>query len=327
MGTHLSVYNVSFQATYRVYGLDFGNTYKRLEAELKTRGTIEKLADIVKGNFDFYILVNEEPVWIQISNKGAVNVFNGNEDCIKKAVELLKPLTVDTSGKPCISWLLDNYQKIGSEKIASRIAEPASQLSTRVENTIEKLRYELLREPTIVEIAREIGETPEETHKIVWKTTPITKWQAPSGDSTFWKLHEIYEIAALLEHFDEEAVRNRALGIPESWQDGHGTIINQGLRSFSPYSIDFVISRARYALENERDKLPTIIFINDDGFDGDQQIEFILSWPEGSCFGDSTEFYDKTTNRLSGAHTGDRQVYFEEGFEMPVEAQQGVPSE
>ena len=115
MGTHLSVIRMGFQATYRVYGLDFEKTYNCLQ---EANG-VERLSDIVKGNFDFWLSIDGEKVFVQISNKGSVNVWHEDEACIQKAVKQLKKLVVGNEGKKCEKWIHKHQQTMGSEKLVT----------------------------------------------------------------------------------------------------------------------------------------------------------------------------------------------------------------
>lgn len=190
-------------------------------------------------------------------------------------------------------------------------------LESRVKRAIENLRFRLLRNPSEQEVAREIGETPEKAHELVWKLIPETGWKEPSKKQISLdghRLHEVYEIAALLEHFDEESVRKRALTSDKfTTRDNGSRIIDPGLIYLRGEPINKIIKRARWALKNERNKLPRITFVAEN----DTIIEFDYTWPEPTeeseiRWGDSSEIYDKTTKSFSGAFTGERQITIEE---------------
>jgi hypothetical protein len=123
MGAQFSVVCIGFQVTYRVYGLDFENTYDNL----KTKKNVQGLCDVSKGNFDFWLDTDGERVRVQISNKGAVNLWCDDEECIIEAVEEMKRLVVDQEGNECQTWLLTEELKLGSERLASKVAEDMEQ--------------------------------------------------------------------------------------------------------------------------------------------------------------------------------------------------------
>ena len=164
-------------------------------------------------------------------------------------------------------------------------------LQNKVEKTIKDLRFRLLRNPTIKEVAYEIGETPTVTERVVWRSTPKTKWREPTKDQisdSKWRLNRIYDLAALMEKFGEDAVKNRPWSIAPDEK--------------TPSQLE--LKRAKYALKHERDKLPKIVIVKED----EKKIEFDHKWPKGSLMGDSSEIYDKIQKKFSGAFTGERQI-------------------
>jgi len=182
------------------------------------------------------------------------------------------------------------------EKVGTSYRLP---LESRVKGVIENLRFRLFRDPSVREVAREIGETPEKTRELIWRLIPETGWREPSKEQISlaeMKLHEIYEMATLLEHFDETPVKNRCRDVPE---------FRASLRD---EMLQRILNRAKYALKHERDKLPTVRLVKEN----DRQIELDHTWPvrkeSNWQWGDSSETYDKTTKSFSGAFTGERQI-------------------
>ena len=164
-------------------------------------------------------------------------------------------------------------------------------LQDKVEKAIKDLRFRLLRNPTTKEVAYEIGVTPAVAERLVWKSAPKTKWREPKKDQisdSKWRLYRIYELAALMEKFGEDAVKNR----PWSIAPGEKTPSR------------FELKRAKYALKHEKDKLPKIVIVKEN----EKKIEFDHKWPKGSLMGDSSEIYDKIQKKFSGAFTGERQI-------------------
>ncbi len=110
---------MSFQATYSVYGLDFENTYGKLRESEHVTGGLE----VTKGTVPFWLNINNEKVKVQITNKGCVNIWHRERTYIDRAVEELKPLTVNRKGEQCEDWVLVNMQIIGSTRIATPLTE------------------------------------------------------------------------------------------------------------------------------------------------------------------------------------------------------------
>jgi hypothetical protein len=106
---------MGLQATYSVYGLDFEKTYNCLQKA----NDVERLSDIVKGNFDFWLAINGKHVRIQISNKGTVNVWGQDKARIKETVKKLSKRVVNNEDKECEEWILKNWQRMGSEKLVT----------------------------------------------------------------------------------------------------------------------------------------------------------------------------------------------------------------
>jgi hypothetical protein len=137
MGAQFSVICMTFQVTYRVYGLDFENTYDNLQ----TKKNVQGLGDMTKGNFDFWLNTNGEKVHVQISHKGAVNLWHDTEECILEAIEEIKRLVVDQEGNKCQTWQLTEELRLGSEKLASNVAEDMEQSideSEKIETEVQE---------------------------------------------------------------------------------------------------------------------------------------------------------------------------------------------
>jgi len=110
---------MSFQGTYVVADLDLAKTYENLG---KFSNIISKCSDIVKGNFDFLLNIDEEEAHVQIS-KGSVNIWHSKEYYVYEAAEKLKPLVINADGEKCKGWILKYMQKIGSSKISRSLTE------------------------------------------------------------------------------------------------------------------------------------------------------------------------------------------------------------
>jgi len=156
---------MAIQATYAVYGLDLDKTYEKLRAS-KDCGEI--YIDRDKNTMSFWVEVDNEKVNVQISAKGAVNLWHRDENCIGKVVEKLKALTVNSEGEECREWQLRRMQKIGAKELATEF-DPL--LKPRVKEVLEELNhdYRFFRWPTVEEVAVKIGEPPETVRPILYK--------------------------------------------------------------------------------------------------------------------------------------------------------------
>jgi len=157
-------------------------------------------------------------------------------------------------------------------------------LDQKVKNAIKHLRFILMRDPTIREIAYRIGKTPKAIQETAFKLSPKIGWREPSEKQISRandRVKEVYKIARLLRHFALEIVQKRRVFClnDESW--------------------DTIRDRVEYAREQEPGEVPKIVTTDED----ERQMKFKYRWPKGSKWygSNGSEYYDKENKRLVSA--------------------------
>ena len=117
---------------------------------------------VSKGRYTFY-LKDFKDVTFQITTTGKLSIWYPEEVGYEFFLKRLKPLLVKADGTPAERFDVI-WESIKPERRLS--------LEQRVKRTIEELRFILMRDPKILEIAYEIGETPEAIRKVAFKLSP-----------------------------------------------------------------------------------------------------------------------------------------------------------
>ena len=140
-----------------------------------------------------------------------------------------------------------------------------------------------MRDPSTIEIAYEVGETPEKIREVAFKLAPKLKWKEPTEDEikkAEMKIKEIYQTASLLNKFDSMIVLKR----PATHLGG--------------LSYKTILKRAKYALDSEKELLPKIVI----DMETEEYELFRFEFPDNSKFQftGTPEYYYKQEKRLSG---------------------------
>lgn len=165
-------------------------------------------------------------------------------------------------------------------------SEPKGKLryEQKLKKAIKSLRFDFMRDPTILEIAYDVGETPEAIRETVFKLSPISGWREPSEKEIAdakGKVKRVYELGSVFRQF------------------GNSNIVYNPSYPLSKESHTAIIKRVNYALKNEKDQLPEIVVVNEE----EQRTEFKFRWPKISKWylsGDYTEYCYKKSGKLSG---------------------------
>lgn len=227
-----------------------------------------------KGRLHFY-LSGLKDYTIQVTKKGVLMIWYPEEVNFELVLDKALPLLMKADGTPATIIegpieIRKPYQKKNINPIA-------------VETTVKKLRFCLMRNPTIKEVAYEVGKPPETIRSEMYSLSPKIGWKEPNPDEIKEAKNfvaEIYEIAALMDYFPFEAINKRPtrfLG-GQSWKK--------------------VEERALYAVENETDQIPKLELLKED----EKTIEFKFIPPPKSKynFGSLPESYDKEKRLING---------------------------
>lgn len=227
-----------------------------------------------RGRLTFYLKVFKDATF-QITTKGKLGIWYPDEVGYEGFLEQLKPLLVKADGNPSEKFIV--IRKPSKSRRNALVDQ-------KVKNAIEYLRFILMRDPTILEVAYKMGKTPEAIRETAFKLSPKIGWKEPSEKQISRaddKIKEIYKIARLLHHFAPEIVQKRHVFClnDESWN----TILN----------------RVNYARKYEPGEVPKIVSTKKD----ERQMKIEYRWPKGSKWygSNGSEYYDKENKRLVSA--------------------------
>ena len=249
--------------------LDFYSTEQLVRDSRETTGIISH-----KGRLTFK-LKKYPRMTFQVMNSGKFSISYPLKKNPDEPLTHARHLLAKENGTPITK--LEKYKEIPEPK------PKRAPLETKAEKTLTLLRFLLMRDPTLTELAYEVGVTPEKVREVAFKLSPKTKWKEPTKEQIKEgerKLKEIYQIASLLKHFKKEVVLRR----PVSHLGGM-------LRKD-------VLKRVDYALKHEIEELPTIKFREET----EERKEFEFIWSRESKYRFTTypEYYYKKTRQLSG---------------------------
>ena len=220
----------------------------------------------------------------QITTSGKFSIAFPIEENPENALSIVKQLLVRKNGDPLSKF--EKYKEIPEPK------KKITPMEEKVDKVITNQRFLLMRDPSTIEIAYEVGETPEKIRETAFKLAPKTKWKEPTEDeikNAEMKIKEIYQIACLLNEFDSKIVLKR----PSVHLGG--------------VSYKTVLKRVKHALDFEKEFLPKIVF----GMETDKYKMFRFEWSDSSRFQftGNPEYYYKQEKKLSGQIGGIMEIF------------------
>jgi len=157
-----------------------------------------------KGKLCAYIKVKDEKVSFHLSLYGKLQISNPNRELLRRAKSKLRTLLV------CLRWIPTNQ---------SEDSEIIEELKEKVKDALESFRLLYCRWPYTEEIALNIGVTPEEARKILYKlaaSQPLEdRWREPTREDVWSGQKSAYErlkLAALINRGYKESIY-----VAENW--------------------------------------------------------------------------------------------------------------
>jgi hypothetical protein len=227
------------------------------------------------GRLDFRLSAFKD-VTFQITTKGKLGIYFPEDANYEPFLTMVKPFLVKADGAPAEKFIVTLVPSKPKDECTSEKKLPD------IENTIKTLKFLLMRNPTLLEIAHKMDTTPEAIREPAFKLSSKTKWSEPSGKQCLEaeeKLKGIYELGSVFQRFGKSAAHSTPLSLIRE-------------------SPTIIVERVGYALKNERDELPEIVVLSED----EKRIEFEFKWPRNSQWYlsyDYSQFYYKETGRMS----------------------------